>query len=68
MLILVIIMCCYLFHMGQADKAGAYGIQSKGVVLVESICGDYSNVVGLPLSRVCRILKSKFGFNTQNFQ
>ncbi|MBQ3087708.1 MAG: septum formation inhibitor Maf [Clostridia bacterium] len=50
------------------DKAGAYGIQSKGVVLVESICGDYSNVVGLPLSRVCRILKSKFGFNTQNFQ
>lgn len=39
------------------DKAGAYGIQSKGVVLVEKICGDYSNVVGLPLAQCVRELR-----------
>ena len=39
------------------DKAGAYGIQGLGAVLVERINGDYNNVVGLPLARVYRELK-----------
>ena len=31
------------------DKAGAYGIQEHGGLLVKSISGSFSNVVGLPL-------------------
>ena len=38
------------------DKSGAYGIQEKGDVLVESISGSFSNVVGLPLEKLEREL------------
>eukprot|EP00116_Pleurobrachia_bachei_P010388 sb/3470650/ len=34
------------------DKAGGYGIQSLGAVLVEKVNGCYSNVVGLPVSQL----------------
>lgn len=39
------------------DKAGGYGIQGLGAVLVESIDGSYSNVVGLPLMEVSQMLE-----------
>ena len=42
------------------DKAGAYGIQGLGAVIVEKIEGDYYNVVGLPLSSLAESLK-EFG-------
>lgn len=41
-----------------ADKAGAYGIQGKGRLLVRGIEGDFYTVVGLPVSRLVRLLRS----------
>jgi septum formation protein len=40
-----------------ADKAGAYGIQKLGALLIEKVDGDYNNVVGLPIMKLCLMLR-----------
>ena len=39
------------------DKAGAYGIQGGAALFAQGICGDYYNVVGLPVCRLVQVLQ-----------
>jgi septum formation protein len=47
----------YVANVQVLDKAGAYGIQERGEMLVEKIEGSYSNVVGLPVERLSQELR-----------
>jgi septum formation protein len=40
-----------------ADKAGGYGMQGLGSILVESISGSYDNVIGLPLRTTLKLIE-----------
>ncbi|WP_162805733.1 nucleoside triphosphate pyrophosphatase [Sporosarcina sp. PTS2304] len=42
-----------------ADKAGAYGIQTDGMLFVEAIVGDYQNIVGLPIGQLVEYLRDE---------
>lgn len=50
----------YVEKYNPVDKAGAYGIQEAAGAFVKGISGDFYNVVGLPLCRLCEILKEEF--------
>ncbi len=48
-----------------SDKAGSYAIQGLFSPYVEGICGDYNNVVGLPVARIYQEMK-KIGLEVTN--
>lgn len=50
------------------DKAGAYGIQGLGALLIEKINGDYHNVVGLSVSALSDLLEEEFEVNILNME
>ena len=50
---------CYVETGEPMDKAGAYGIQGGFAAFIQGICGDYNNVVGLPVGRVYQELKKR---------
>ncbi|MES2997285.1 MAG: Maf family protein [Verrucomicrobiota bacterium] len=47
----------YLSLCDPLDKAGAYGIQDHGDLIVESIDGSFDNVMGLPVRRLLEFLE-----------
>ena len=47
----------YIKKTNPLDKAGAYGIQDHGEMIVEKIVGAFDNVMGLPVERVLSALK-----------
>lgn len=48
--------------MGESwGRAGSYGIEGRGVILIRSISGDYSNIVGLPVAETLRRLRAMTG-------
>jgi hypothetical protein len=49
----------YLQRTNPLDKAGAYGIQDSGEMIVEGIDGAFDNVMGLPVERLLMALSSK---------
>ena len=46
----------YFSHVDPLDKAGAYAIQSFSELIIEEFEGSYSNVVGLPVESLGRVL------------
>lgn len=47
----------YLASGEYSDKAGAYAIQGRAAIFIEEIVGEYTNVMGLPLCQLSRLLR-----------
>ena len=43
------------------DKAGGYAVQGLASLFIDGLEGDYFNVVGLPVKRLCDLLRQEFG-------
>ena len=52
-----------MYHIGKADKAGAYGIQGLGGRFVEEFDGDYDTVVGLSMRLTRELIARAGGLN-----
>ena len=51
----------YIDNFSVLDKAGSYGIQEYAGTFVSKIEGDYFNIVGLPLCRLCTMISKEYG-------
>ncbi len=49
------------------DKAGGYALQGLASIFIESICGDYTNVIGLPLFLLSKLLDNEIGISVLDF-
>lgn len=49
------------------DKAGSYAVQGIGGFFVSELCGDYYNVVGLPIARLRVLLEREFGLSACDY-
>jgi septum formation protein len=49
----------YLAEVPVLDKAGAYGLQERGELIVESVVGSRTNVIGLPVERLVPLLRER---------
>lgn len=56
----------YILSTNPLDKAGAYGIQELGCLIVSKIEGCYYNVMGLPVHTLCKLLKN-FGIDLWDY-
>ncbi|EHL18704.1 maf-like protein [Peptoanaerobacter stomatis] len=50
------------------DKAGSYALQGIGSIFIDSINGDYQNIIGLPISKIYDVLKTKFSLDLLDFE
>jgi septum formation protein len=55
----------YLSVANPLDKAGAYGIQESGEMIIARISGSYENVMGLPVDKVIAVLATESGCETR---
>ncbi len=55
----------YMAKVNVMDKAGSYAVQECGEMIIESVSGDFSNVVGLPQALVLEQLQS-FGLQPES--